>query len=157
MATDDDFMRHALELASRAADEGNMGCGAVLVRDGAVIGVGRNTVVATGDPTDHAETMAVRDAARAGRPIAGATLYTTMEPCPMCLWASVVAGVSRIVVGCRHAQLQAGVRTDLADYTTEALLRLTGRQVALSFGVLAKECEAARRRPFGKGAATVSR
>jgi tRNA(adenine34) deaminase len=149
-ATDEAYMDRALVLADQVADRGNMGCGAVIVRDGAVIGEAGNTVVESGDPTEHAETMAIRDAARRGGDLEGATLYTTMEPCPMCLWGSIIAGVSRIVIGCRHQQLEAGVRTDLADYTTESLLKLTGRSVALEFGIRAEACEVARRRPFGK-------
>lgn len=147
---DDLFMDKALVFANAVADRGNMGCGAVVVRDGRVIGQAGNTVTETGDPTQHAEVMAIRDAARRGEDLKGATLYTTMEPCPMCLWASVIAGVSRMVVGCRHQQLEVGVRTDLAGYSTESLLKLTGRSLALDFGIRAEPCEAARRRPFGK-------
>ena len=149
-ATDEAFMDRALVLADEVADRGNMGCGAVIVRDGVIIGEAGNTVVESGDPTEHAETMALRDAARRGGDLRGATLYTTMEPCPMCLWGTIVSGMSRMVVGCRHQQLEVGVRTDLADYTTESMLKLTGRSIALEFGIRAEACEAARRRPFGK-------
>ncbi len=147
---DDVFMDKALAFADAVADRGNMGCGAVIVRDGVVIGEAGNTVVETGDPTEHAEVMAIRDAARRGGDLQGATLYTTMEPCPMCLWASIISGISRMVVGCRHQQLEVGVRTDLADYSTESLLKLTGRSLALEFGIRAEACEVARRRPFGR-------
>lgn len=147
--TDEAFMERALELADAVGERGNMACGAIVVRDGVIIGEAGNTVVESGDPTEHAETMAIRDAARRGGGLKGATLYTTMESCPMCLWASVIAGISRMVVGCRHQQLEVGVRTDLADYTTEKLLKLTGRSIALEFGIKAEACEAARRRPFG--------
>ncbi len=149
-AIDETFMNKALQLAHRAADEGNMGCGAVLVRNGDIVGEGMNTVCATGDPTDHAETRSIRDAVRRGNRLEESTLYTTMEPCPMCLWAAVISGVGRLVIGCRHSALEVGIRTDLADYTTEALLKLTGRRMDISFGVRAFECEAVRRRPFGQ-------
>jgi len=102
-AADVAFMREALALAERAAAEGEVPVGAVLVRDGAVIGRGWNRPVASHDPTAHAEIGALRDAAeRLGNyRLPGTTLYVTLEPCPMCAGAIVHARVARVVYGAR--------------------------------------------------------
>jgi tRNA(adenine34) deaminase len=93
------FMRLALERAREAAASGEVPVGAVLVQDGAVIGEGRNRLVAGADPTAHAEIVALRDAAaRAGAArLPGSTLYVTLEPCLMCLGAMVHARIARLV------------------------------------------------------------
>lgn len=94
-------MREALALADRAAAEGEVPVGAVVVRDGAVIGRGWNRPIGGHDPTAHAEIEALRDAAqRVGNyRLPGATLYVTLEPCPMCAGAIVHARVARVVFG----------------------------------------------------------
>jgi tRNA(adenine34) deaminase len=101
MDTADDvtFMRRALELAARARAEGEVPVGAVLARDGAVIGEGWNHPIGSHDPTAHAEIAALRDAAaRVGNyRLPGTTLYVTLEPCPMCAGAIVHARVARVV------------------------------------------------------------
>lgn len=100
-ASDFRFMREALALADRAAAEGEVPVGAVVVRDGAVIGRGWNRPIGGHDPTAHAEIEALRDAAqRVGNyRLPGATLYVTLEPCPMCAGAIVHARVARVVFG----------------------------------------------------------
>jgi tRNA(adenine34) deaminase len=146
------FMRVALEEAARARAEGNIGVGAAVVRDGVVIGRGRNTVNSSRDITAHAETVALRDLSLAmGAPIppylsepgllTGHVLYTTVEPCPMCAFACCIAGVSTIVIGARFARM--GVRTH-GDYAIEKLLELTGHRVAIVSGILHDECAALR-------------
>ena len=92
-------MRQALSLAERAAEEGEVPVGAVLVIDGEVVGEGWNRPIAIQDPTAHAEVMALRDAAsRLGNyRLCDSTLYVTLEPCPMCAGAIVHARVSRVV------------------------------------------------------------
>jgi tRNA(adenine34) deaminase len=94
-------MQQALELARRAAAAGEVPVGAVLVRDGQIIGAGRNSPIAHHDPTAHAEILALRQAAeRLGNyRVIDSTLYVTLEPCPMCAGALVHARVSRVVFG----------------------------------------------------------
>ena len=103
-------MRRALELAERAAGDGDVPVGAVVVGpDGAVLGEGWNLREARGDPTAHAEVVAVRAAAdRMGRwRLDGCTLVVTMEPCPMCAGAVVLSRVERVVFGAWDPKLGA--------------------------------------------------
>ena len=95
------YMQLALELADRAEAEGEVPVGAVLVRDGEVIGEGWNCPIGQHDPTAHAEIMALRDAGRRVQNyrLADSTLYVTLEPCPMCASALVHARVKRVVYG----------------------------------------------------------
>lgn len=96
-------MRLALDEARRAFDEGEIPVGAVMVKDGKVISSAHNLREQTGDPTAHAEVLAIREAARVlgGRRLAGCTLYVTLEPCPMCAGALVMANVERCYFGAR--------------------------------------------------------
>lgn len=92
-------MRRALVLADRAADEGEVPVGAVVVRDGVLVGEGWNQMIATQDPSGHAEIVALRDAARTvgNYRLPGTTLYVTLEPCAMCAGAMVHARVATLV------------------------------------------------------------
>ena len=94
-------MRRALELADRAAEEGEVPVGALLVRDGELLGQGWNRVISASDPSAHAEVVALRDAAeKAGNyRLPGSTLYVTLEPCAMCVGTIVHARVERLVFG----------------------------------------------------------
>lgn len=96
---DERFMRHALALAQRARDEGEVPVGAVVVVDGKIVGEGWNRPIATRDPTAHAEIQALRDAAAnlGNYRLCKSTLYVTLEPCPMCAGAIVHARVERVV------------------------------------------------------------
>lgn len=89
------WMRRALALADRAANEGEVPVGAVVVQAGQLLGEGWNQVIAAQDPTAHAEIVALRDAARvAGNyRLPGATLYVTLEPCTMCAGAMIHARI----------------------------------------------------------------
>jgi tRNA(adenine34) deaminase len=138
------FMALALDEARAAAAEGNIAVGAVIVRDGEVIGHGHNLVRTSHDPTAHAETVAIRDACRrlGTADLAGATCYTTMEPCPMCCWAIVVAGIERVALGARHAD--AG-NVAVGDYTIERLIALGRRELVLTTGIAVDECLAVLR------------
>ena len=94
-------MRHALALADQAEQAGEVPVGAVLVREGQVVGKGWNSPISSTDPTAHAEMTALRDAAqRLGNyRLPGTTLYVTLEPCAMCAGALIHARVSRVVYG----------------------------------------------------------
>ncbi|GAB4362559.1 MAG: tRNA adenosine(34) deaminase TadA [Gammaproteobacteria bacterium] len=94
------FMQRALALAERAAEEGEVPVGAVLVKGGQVIGEGWNHPIAASDPTAHAEILALRQgAARVGNyRLVETTLYATLEPCPMCAGAMIHARVQRLVI-----------------------------------------------------------
>ena len=100
-AEDARWMRYALELARQAAAAGEVPVGAVLVRDGQVIGEGWNRPISQNDPTAHAEIIALRNAAAALRNyrLVDATLYVTLEPCAMCAGALIHARVARVVFG----------------------------------------------------------
>jgi len=136
----DHFMGFALELSRKTAAEGNLPCGAVIVRDGQIVGEGANTVNTDGDPTAHAEVMALRSAAkRLGTiDLSGCTLYSTMEPCPMCCWAILLTKMQTLVVAGRHDQ---ALRPDLGTYTVESFLRMTGRPLQFVPGVRRPEGE----------------
>ena len=95
------FMEIAICLSEENIDTGGGPFGAVIVRDGEVIATGTNRVVPNSDPTAHAEVMAIRNAcAKLGTfQLTGCTVYSSCEPCPMCLSALYWAGVSRICYG----------------------------------------------------------
>ena len=101
--TDQDFMRLALAEAEQAAAAGETPIGAVLVIDNKVIASAHNMRETWQDPTAHAESIVLRDAAaRLGRwRLPDATVYVTMEPCLMCAGALVLARIGRLVYGCR--------------------------------------------------------
>jgi tRNA(Arg) A34 adenosine deaminase TadA len=95
------FMARAFEMRRMAVERGDQAFGAVIVRDGQVLGEGVSAVVTTPDPTAHGEMQAIRDAARRlGTPnLVGCELYTTFRPCPMCETAAHWAGIARIYHG----------------------------------------------------------
>lgn len=99
------FMRRAIELSAKGGlEEKTGGCfGAVIVKDGEIIGEGYNHVIAENDPTWHGEIAAIRGAAKAlGNPhLTGCTLYTSAEPCPMCLTAAYWARIEKIYYAAR--------------------------------------------------------
>ena len=97
--TDEDWMRRALALAQTAASQGEVPVGALLVRDGQLLGEGFNQPISGCDPSAHAEIMAMRAAAAAQQNyrLSGATLYVTLEPCTMCFGAMIHARIGRLV------------------------------------------------------------
>lgn len=97
-------MAEALRLAAIARERGEVPVGAVVVRDGVVIGEGFNQPIGTTDPTAHAEIVALRDAGLRTKNyrLTGASLYVTIEPCQMCVGAMVHARIARLVYGTRE-------------------------------------------------------
>ncbi len=113
------FMRQAAELSEQNIDNGGGPFGAVIVRDGEVIATGCNRVTANNDPTAHAEVMAIRAACDSLGTfnLKGATIYSSCEPCPMCLSALYWAGVDRIIYG--NTQHDA----DVIDFSDEYIYK----------------------------------
>jgi tRNA(adenine34) deaminase len=109
----EDYMRRALAWARRAAELGEVPVGAIVVRDGEVLGEGANQPIASRDPTAHAEIVALRAAAaRVGNyRLPGATLYATIEPCTMCAGALVHARIRMVVYGAREPRAGAVAST----------------------------------------------
>ena len=138
-------MREALAEAERALAHGDVPVGAVAVRDGAIVGRGHNRKEADADPTAHAEMIALREAARAlgGWRLAGVTLYCTLEPCPMCAGAMVMARLPRLVYGADDPK--AGAAESVVELLRD--LRFI-HQVAVTRGVLATESQALPERFF---------
>lgn len=97
--SDHDRMRHALNLARRAEDEGEVPVGAVLVHEAAVIGEGWNRSIGLNDPSAHAEILAMREAGLKlqNYRLPGCTMYVTLEPCAMCVSAMIHARLDRVV------------------------------------------------------------
>jgi tRNA(adenine34) deaminase len=106
---EEQFMRLALREAVAAGEHGDVPVGAVVVHDGEVVGTGRNERELRGDPTAHAEVLALRAAALSlgGWRLSGAVLYVTLEPCPMCAGAIQQARIARTVYGAPDQKLGA--------------------------------------------------
>ncbi len=136
--TNDRFMGLALEEARAAGAAGDVPVGAVIVLDGVLIARGRNRRETDGDPTAHAEIVALRAAARTiGHWRVEATLYVTQEPCPMCAGAIVNARVKQLVFGCTNPK--AGAVMTLYQIPTDGRLN---HRVDVVSGVRATECAA---------------
>ncbi|WP_250153627.1 tRNA adenosine(34) deaminase TadA [Cedecea lapagei] len=132
-------MRHALTLAQRAWDEGEVPVGAVLVHNNQVIGEGWNRPIGRHDPTAHAEIMALRQGGLVlqNYRLLDSTLYVTLEPCVMCAGAMVHSRIGHLVFGARDAKT--GAIGSLMDVLGHPGMN---HQVQVSEGVLATECSA---------------
>jgi tRNA(Arg) A34 adenosine deaminase TadA len=119
---DPTLLRRAIRLACDNVAAGGGPFGAVVAQDGRVLGEGVNRVVADADPTAHAEVVAIRAAARAlgTHDLAGCVLYTSCEPCPMCLGAAWWSRVERIVFAADRSDAAAAGFDDAAIYTEVA-------------------------------------
>jgi tRNA(adenine34) deaminase len=146
-ATDTDWMRRAIALGLDAAAAGEVPVGALLVREGAVLGEGWNRPIGTHDPTAHAEVVALRAAgATAGDyRLAGSTLYVTLEPCIMCSAALIHARVERVVFGAWDPK--AGGAGSVLDVFRAPRLN---HRVDVFGGVLAEECAQLLQRFFAE-------
>ena len=133
-------MREALKLACEAQMAGEVPVGAVVVCKEKIIACARNERETSGDPTAHAEVLALRRAAEAlgTRRLEGCTLYVTLEPCPMCAGAIVMAGIDAVFFGAYDPRC--GCAGSLYDLPEDASF---GRVIPCSGGLLEAECRLA--------------
>ena len=134
---DEYFMREALSMARSAECLGEVPVGAIVVRDGQIVGRGFNSPIGESDPTAHAEIAALRDAARhlENYRLPGCELFVTLEPCAMCAGAILHSRISRVVYGARD--LKTGVHGSVVDLFAETLLN---HHADVTSGVLAQTC-----------------
>lgn len=138
MATvDTDYMQAALEQARKAQAAGEVPVGAVVVKDGEIVGTGFNAPISRHDPTAHAEIQALRDAAsRLGNyRLPGCELYVTLEPCAMCVGAMLHARIARLIYGA--ADPKTGACGGVVDLFAEPRLN---HHASLTAGIMAEEC-----------------
>lgn len=131
-------MAAALALAEQAAEQGEVPVGAVIVRDGVVIGRGHNHPIASHDPTSHAEINALRDAAQklSNYRLNDCDIYVTLEPCVMCVGALLHARVRRLVFGAYDEK--AGAAGSVLDLSAE---RKLNHRLEVTGGLMRRECE----------------
>jgi tRNA(adenine34) deaminase len=136
---DDGLMGEALALARAAGVRGEVPVGAIVVRDGAIVGRGGNAPIEASDPTAHAEIAALRDAGRAlgNYRLPGCELYVTLEPCAMCAGAIMHARLARVVFGARDPKT--GACGSVVDLFAEARLN---HHTRVDGGVRSDECAA---------------
>ena len=139
MKDDSYWMGIALREAKKAGDRGEVPIGAVVVKDGAVIGRGYNLRETRHDPSAHAEMIAIRSASRklGSWRLSGASLYVTLEPCIMCMGAIILARIERVIFGCFDPK--AGAAGSLYDLSNDSRLN---HRFFLESGVLQEECSA---------------
>lgn len=135
--TDHDYMRAALDLARQAERAGEVPVGAVVVKDGVIIGRGSNAPISRHDPSAHAEMLALRDAAQniGNYRLVGCELFVTLEPCLMCVGTMFHARIARVVYGASDPKT--GVAGSVLNLFEEE--RLNHHAEVLG-GVLAEEC-----------------
>ena len=148
--TDSEYMQVALELAAQAAEAGEVPVGAVVVKDGEIIGRGYNAPIGRHDPTAHAEIQAMRDAAQTlgNYRLVGCSLYVTLEPCAMCSGAIQHARIARLVYGASDPKT--GACGSVIDLMSEARLNhhtdVIGGVMAEACGAILSQFFAARRK-----------
>lgn len=137
--TDNDYMQIALDLAQQAAAAGEVPVGAIVVKDGTIIGRGSNAPITTNDPTAHAEIRAMRDAAQhlGNYRLVDCTLYVTLEPCAMCSGAIQHARIAKLIYGASDPKTGAcgSVLNLMAEPKLNHHTEITG-------GILAEQCGA---------------
>ena len=135
--THDNWMRRALELAQQAGAIDEVPVGAVIVRDGKIIGEGYNQPISTHDPSAHAEIIALRDAGKntGNYRLPDTTLYVTIEPCTMCVGALIHARIDTVVVGALEPK--AGVLVSNLQLHEQSHFN---HQLEFVEGVLAEDC-----------------
>lgn len=137
MRNDDDFMRVALALARQAELSGEVPVGAIVVKDGAIIGRGSNAPISHHDPSAHAELLALREAAQhlGNYRLIGCELFVTLEPCVMCVGAMFHARIARVVFGA--SDFKTGACGSVLNLFAE---RRLNHHAEMTAGVLAEEC-----------------
>ena len=135
--TDYDYMQIALDLARQAAAAGEVPVGAIVVKDGAIVGRGSNAPITTHDPTAHAEIRAMRDAAQhlGNYRLVDCTLYVTLEPCAMCSGAIQHARIAKLVYGASDPKT--GACGSVVDLFAEPRLN---HHAQVDGGLLAADC-----------------
>jgi tRNA(adenine34) deaminase len=142
---DQEWMRLALEQAHLAAQAGEVPVGAVVIKNGEILGRGHNRTLLENDPTGHAEIIALREAAaRLGNyRLNGCEMYATIEPCAMCAGAMIHARLARLVYGA--ADPKAGAAGSVVQVLNHPRLN---HKVDVTFGVLEQECSEVLKRFF---------
>lgn len=143
--TDTEWMRLALEEANAAAASGEVPVGALVIRQGEIVGRGNNRNLRENDPTAHAEIIALRDAAARMRNhrLPGCTLYATIEPCAMCAGAMVHARIARLVYGAHDPK--AGAAGSVLEVINHPRLN---HKMEFTGGVLEEDCAELLRKFF---------
>lgn len=151
-AADEHFMRLAIEQAKIGSQTGNAPIGCVLVCDGKVVAAGHNRVASDGDPTAHAEIVAIRAASLVApqSDLGGMTLYSTLQPCGMCTMASLWANVRRIVYGASRAEVHPMYFEERHLNTRDFIQDAYRDDIALTGAILAEDCAALYCRPTGR-------
>lgn len=137
------FMALAIEEARKGLRTGEQPFGSVIVREDEIIGRAYNVVNSSGDPTAHAEVMAVRvTAANLKSPsLKGSTLYTSCDPCPMCAGSMLFSNIGRVVIGARSEALARISGRPSRTYTPEGLSEMMNMKLEVIRGVLQSEAE----------------
>jgi len=131
MGNDKLFLQRAIEIASDGIGDGGGPFGAVIVKDGKIIGEAFNRVVLNNDPTAHAEILAIRMASSVlhSHELSECTLYTSCEPCPMCLGAIYWSGIKKVLYSCDRTDAEAAGFSDKLIYN-EIVLDPTKRKIS---------------------------
>jgi tRNA(adenine34) deaminase len=137
MTQDEQFMREALSLAQQAAALGEVPVGAIVVKDGVIVGRGSNAPIGSQDPSAHAEILALRDAAKniGNYRLVDCSLYVTLEPCAMCAGAIQHARIGQLVFGAKDPKT--GACGSVVNLMTEDKLN---HHTEVASGVLESEC-----------------
>lgn len=134
------YMKYAIKEAEASLREGNNGFGAVILKDDVILASAHDREDSLSDPTSHAEMNAVREAcSKHGKKLTGCTLVSTHEPCPMCAFAIVWAGITEVIYGYSIDDALAQGRKRIALPCKEAF-RLAGADISVQGGVLQEEC-----------------
>ncbi len=137
MTQDEQFMREALSLAQQAAELGEVPVGAIVVKDGVIVGRGSNAPIGSHDPSAHAEILALRDAAKniGNYRLVDCSLYVTLEPCAMCAGAIQHARIGQLVFGAKDPKT--GACGSVVNLMAEDKLN---HHTDVAAGILENEC-----------------